>query len=109
MNFSRSVFFLNEIKWDTQTLYFSLALALLPQRLLLLILVLGLYDGVSSYLCTQTLDYWKNQTSSPVLLVEYDLILVWLYGYLSVLALYKLCRYLCVSIFIDCSFPVQML
>lgn len=57
---------------------------------------------------TQTLDYWKNQTSSPVLLIQYFLILVWLYGDLSVLGLYKLCCYLCMSIFIDCSFPVQM-
>lgn len=65
MKFSRSVFFLNEIKWDTQTLNFALALALLPQRLLLLILVLGLYDGVSSYLCSQTLDY-SNQFTCTV-------------------------------------------
>lgn len=82
----------------THNIFILPELALLPERLLLLILILGLYDGVGSCLCTQILDYWRNQTSLPTLLIQYVLILVWLCGDINVLGLYKLCCSLCVSL-----------
>lgn len=69
--------------------------------------LLGLYDAGGSCLCTQILDYWKNQNSSSILLIQYVLILMWLYGHINVLGLYKLHCYLYVS-FTDCSIPVQI-